>query len=482
MKFDYIFGNPPFQDSKNRKKTQHKLWIDFTLKYFNEHLKDDGDMVWITPSSWGSPSNKIFKLFKDNDVDVLNLNIEHHFPNIGSTFSYYKVNKNKDKATSLVTMPNNTFSIKIDDNIKYFPVDFCNESVSIHKKVMFDTGDKFVLNYDYVTCHNVIRHTKELLQKKVEKWEEQVLVLTDERKKKEKIQKIKETKEKISNCFITVSEERTPKHVYPILHTNKKTWFSSIKQDFADSKKVMWSRSGYTKPFFDDGKLGCTDMGYYILVNSPEEGKRLEKFLNSKLMQYIFSTAKWSGFGNEIVFSSIPKINLSVDLNELDYYKIFNISEEEVKYLSSFGNKKNVKGAKKNKGKSETKSESRIKELGEVFTPKELVLEMLDLIPEKNWQDSEKTFLDPACGNGNFLIEIINKKMSHGLSPEDALKTTFGIDIMPDNVKECKQRIIDMLQQLNVNITNKITDVLDANIICRDGMTFLTFDSNYGKV
>ena len=53
---------------------------------------------------------------------------------------------------------------------------------------------------------------------------------------------------------------------------------------------------------------------------------------------------------------------------------------------------------------------------------------------------------------------------------------------MSDNVKECKQRILNMLKQLDVNVTNKIINILETNIICRDGMTFLKFHSSYDKV
>lgn len=468
MKFDYIFGNPPFQDSKNRKKTQHKLWIDFTLKYFNDHLSENGDMVWITPSSWGSPSSKILTLFKENNVDILNLNINHHFPGIGSTFSYYKINK-KTKNKTLVTTPENTFSFDVDSGVKYFPNDFCDESISIHKKVMFDTKEKCEVHYDYVTCHNVIRHAKTLLQKKIDSAKAQIPKLEDgSTRKQKKIESLKKYEKRLSECVITISEEKTAEHIYPVFHTNKKVWYSSVKQDFADKQKVMWSRSGYTKPFFDDGKLGCTDMGYYILVHSAQEGERLEKFLRSKLMQYIFKTAKWSGFGNEIVFSSIPKIDLAKDLSDEDYYKIFNISQSEINYIEREPEKK-----KKNKTKSnnsETKSEQRVKELGEVFTPKELVLEMLNHVPQQEWSNDKKTFIDPACGSGNFLVEILDKRISCGVHPLDALKTVYGVDIMQDNVDECKSRVLSYLKERQIKITNEMIALLDKNIICGDGM------------
>ena len=47
MQFDVIVTNPPFQDSTNKKKTQHKLWIDFTQKTFSEWLKPGGILLQV---------------------------------------------------------------------------------------------------------------------------------------------------------------------------------------------------------------------------------------------------------------------------------------------------------------------------------------------------------------------------------------------------------------------------------------------------
>lgn len=86
------------------------------------------------------------------------------------------------------------------------------------------------------------------------------------------------------------------------------------------------------------------------------------------------------------------------------------------------------------------KSKKRVKELGEVFTPKELIRKMLDKLPEASWLP-EKTFLEPSCGTGNFIVEIVQVKMEKGSTPLQALSTTYGVDIMPDNVKECQLRL-----------------------------------------
>jgi type I restriction-modification system DNA methylase subunit len=84
-----------------------------------------------------------------------------------------------------------------------------------------------------------------------------------------------------------------------------------------------------------------------------------------------------------------------------------------------------------------TKSKARVKELGEVFTPAALVSEMLDKLPPDCWLP-EKTFLEPSCGTGNFLVQALERKLARGHPPLQALATIYGVDIMKDNVKGCE--------------------------------------------
>lgn len=113
------------------------------------------------------------------------------------------------------------------------------------------------------------------------------------------------------------------------------------------------------------------------------------------------------------------------------------------------------------------KSKKRVKEKGEVFTPPSLVNEMLDQLPPETWQPN-KTFLDPACGNGNMLVEVVRRKIEKGHCPIQAISTTYGIDIMEDNIKECKERLLaftdgseEAKYWLNKNI--KCADSLEVN-------------------
>lgn len=111
------------------------------------------------------------------------------------------------------------------------------------------------------------------------------------------------------------------------------------------------------------------------------------------------------------------------------------------------------------------RSIERKKSFGEVFTPPELVSEMLDKLPQNELLDPTKTVGDiTGCGNGNFLIEVLDRRLKAGVTHKDALKTIYGIDIMEDNIAECKDR-------LSLNSTEpEIWEILNHNIICADAL------------
>lgn len=93
------------------------------------------------------------------------------------------------------------------------------------------------------------------------------------------------------------------------------------------------------------------------------------------------------------------------------------------------------------------KSKQRVSDFGEVFTPAHIVKDMCDLVPEEMWVNIDTTFLEPACGNGNFLAEILSRKFRLCKDWQDGLKalnSVYGIDIQADNVEETKIRLFDM--------------------------------------
>jgi hypothetical protein len=106
----------------------------------------------------------------------------------------------------------------------------------------------------------------------------------------------------------------------------------------------------------------------------------------------------------------------------------------------------------------------RVKATGEVFTPTPLVQEMLEQIPITQFTDPTKTFLDPSCGDGQFLGEVLIRKMENGLTFEQALSTVYGVDLMPDNVDECRKRLLCGREDLR--------HIVERNIVCHDGLTY----------
>ncbi|MFA7218900.1 MAG: N-6 DNA methylase [Synergistaceae bacterium] len=114
-----------------------------------------------------------------------------------------------------------------------------------------------------------------------------------------------------------------------------------------------------------------------------------------------------------------------------------------------------------------TKRQNRKKQTAEDFTPAWLVNQMLDKLNEygkESWEEG-KTFLDPACGNGNMLVCVLKRKIKLGHDPSEALKTIYGTDIMDDNIKECRLRLLKIIQEEGIKITLEHIKSVFNNII-----------------
>lgn len=123
------------------------------------------------------------------------------------------------------------------------------------------------------------------------------------------------------------------------------------------------------------------------------------------------------------------------------------------------------------------KSKKRVKEYAEVFTAEREVKAMCDLIPSDIWENIKSTFLEPACGNGNFIIEILARKYLHCKSEKDgliALSSVVGIDIQQDNVEECRKRLMNQFMENFPNASEftvlLASGILLNNIICGDSL------------
>ena len=124
---------------------------------------------------------------------------------------------------------------------------------------------------------------------------------------------------------------------------------------------------------------------------------------------------------------------------------------------------------------NQIKSKQRIKDFAEVFTNEREVKAMCDLVPSEIWSNIESTVLEPACGNGNFIVEILARKYSHCKTEKDGLKalaSVVGIDIQQDNVDECRERLLKQYIEYFPNASEFAVlcamAILRNNIMCDD--------------
>lgn len=142
------------------------------------------------------------------------------------------------------------------------------------------------------------------------------------------------------------------------------------------------------------------------------------------------------------------------------------------------------------------KSKKRIRDHGEVFTHVKEVNAMLDLV-KRETERIDSRFLEPACGTGNFLSEILRRKLEvvkqkYKKSQFEyekyaivAVSSIYGVDLLEDNVKECVDRLFDLFdKQYTVTYKSKckkscresVRYILSKNIIQGDALTLKTPD------
>ena len=106
----------------------------------------------------------------------------------------------------------------------------------------------------------------------------------------------------------------------------------------------------------------------------------------------------------------------------------------------------------------------------EFFTPEELVSKMCDKVPQEKWADPNADFVEPCFGNGQFVLAIIYRKIINGSTWRQALDHTYGVELMQDNVDETYDRVVYLLQELEVPDfdENEARQIMKQNLVCSD--------------
>jgi len=148
------------------------------------------------------------------------------------------------------------------------------------------------------------------------------------------------------------------------------------------------------------------------------------------------------------------------------------------------------------KAPSVTNTRQRLIDHGEVFTPPGLVNDMLDLVAHE-CERIDSRFLEPACGNGNFLAEVLRRKLltvdrkdakNKSRWQRDAVLAVcslYGIDLLADNIAVCKARLLAIVADtyeachktaLPDAVCRAVAFILAKNIVQADALTFRTSD------
>ena len=133
------------------------------------------------------------------------------------------------------------------------------------------------------------------------------------------------------------------------------------------------------------------------------------------------------------------------------------------------------------------KSKQRVADHGEVFTPAWMVEAMLDLVKDET-ERIDSRFLEPACGSGNFIVQILRRKLAavelkYGKSDFErqhyallALMCIYGIELLTDNIAECRANVLEVLTEyLNLDETDDLCQaalhVLSVNLVHGDALS-----------
>lgn len=199
----------------------------------------------------------------------------------------------------------------------------------------------------------------------------------------------------------------------------------------------------------------------YIPTSTKEEAQKLKLFVenNEVYAEYVKrSKIKYHAFG----MRNVKKFDLSQIKTGKEIPVEWNITDLDLQDPKVLYNEI-------------VEDRAKVKEQGQVYTPKALVdktLKDLETIRPDAFNNSVYTFCDSMCGNGKFLINILEKKMSNGIDKKTALTTIYGVELDNDAAEECRKNLL--------NGDESLRHIVEQNIICADALRYhYRFDGSY---
>lgn len=452
MKIDWnnvtVLMNAPYQevdsDSGERKDEASNLWGDF-IYAFAELAPRIGS---VQPSSWLSPSadynGKRYARFADEwRAHFRKINIKEcsrHFPGVGSHFTYFILDKlNKYNKTELVT----------EDGKLYFP--FIDNPVLGYNNLTLNGINNIssVVHGHWANDFGFSRQGYNILNEKDNVYSSTGAFPFFHTK----AQKNKKPGKSVMSKVVSIDTHAGVKAAFT---------YSDIPHKHQHTPKVLISLSGEYDPILDEvGELGYTSMVIPIICNSPAEAKQVHYALTKPEVVLAMSCLKWNGFVNietlmrlkchddilrqarknsihaQTRGNKIGKRHTLLNKNVMKGFTSMTLDEEIKKAILTEEAEHNLLSQAQENVTRRLKD--RTDKTGEVFSSSELVIEMLESLPNASWNETEQ-HVDPAMGNSQFLAASCIARAE--MKQANWLERTFGVDLMIDNLNESKDRLV----------------------------------------
>jgi hypothetical protein len=304
--FDIIVGNPPYQEVNAT--GDNKLYLDFTKLCLNI-LKNNKYLLFITPRNIleylllvDKNRKYIDKFYQLKYIAIETSN--KYFPNIGSTFTYFLIEKKIYYENTIIEYMYNNKIEKIELLLEKgfkIPKVLTKLDIDILLNITSKTNN-YILN-DFLFDNKTQRIRKQHIEKKI------------------------------------ISIEKTESHLIKIIDTVNKTnpfpgkyYYYNKKDNIFDEDKLILSKKGFLMPYVDKTKsYTYSDNFKYIIDDNLEQIKFL---LDSNITKYLLFQYSKNGFDSIDIIKNINKINLENINNESELYTLYNLTEEHVKHIN----------------------------------------------------------------------------------------------------------------------------------------------------
>jgi hypothetical protein len=299
MKFDCLVTNPPYQDSSHveKKNTLWRKWISFNEKI----VKNNGITSLVIPSSWMGSGPILKENFLEKGKVKYNLTYinrdecKKHFPNVGSTFSYFVMeNKNYENQTSILSK-NIDGKIEVVNNLdlnqsllEVFPRDLTDLGSSIINKTLGTHVEKLGI------INNTFNHSVHRDKWRVEQNEE--------------------------FCF-------------PIQNTPSKLYWYNYPHPHQGLNKLLIPTTTYFRKQLIS-TYGVTQSFCYLLIENDLNPNIVLNNVNNKLFDYLNECFRYANWNSVNLLRKLPKIPLEQELTDNDIFEFFELTNDEIKHIN----------------------------------------------------------------------------------------------------------------------------------------------------